>query len=90
MGASEWEVVWLELGQMADYFHPDVDSNQVRRLSDQDRDIFLRQAGRAMERLGYSTELEDSKKLPVILSIEAARKQRLGALQAAKRNRRAA
>jgi hypothetical protein len=52
-GASEWNVVWLETSELPTYFHQDVDQNQIKRLSAADRDAFLKQAGPAMERLGY-------------------------------------
>ena len=53
-GTSEWDVVWLRPDELIPYFHRDVDGNQIRRLSATDRDAFLKQAGHAMERLGYS------------------------------------
>ncbi len=52
-GASEWNVVWLEPSELPSYFQQDVDQNQIKRLSQADRDAFLKQAGSAMERLGY-------------------------------------
>lgn len=52
-GRAEWEVQWLRKEELPRYFRTDVDANQIKRLSRSDRDAFLRQAGRAMERLGY-------------------------------------
>jgi hypothetical protein len=54
-GNSEWDVVWLHPKELSRYFLRDVDANQIKRLSLADRDAFLRQAGRAMEQLGYET-----------------------------------
>jgi hypothetical protein len=58
-GDSEWDVIWLRPQDLARYFHHDVDANQIRRLSKADRDAFVSEAGKAMDRLGYST-LADS------------------------------
>jgi hypothetical protein len=55
LGGSEWDVVWFDLPELESYFQRDVDDNQVKRLSQRDRDAFLKQAGEAMERLGYSS-----------------------------------
>jgi hypothetical protein len=52
-GTNEWDVVWLPLEQLKKYFQRDVDDNQIRRLSVDQRDAFLKEAGLAMERLGY-------------------------------------
>ena len=52
-GAPEWTVVWLRPTELPAYFQCDVDHNQIKRLSTSDRNAFLKQAGRAMERLGY-------------------------------------
>jgi hypothetical protein len=54
-GKSEWDVVWLQPRDLANYFQSDVDGNQIRHLSQADRDKFLMKAGPAMERLGYPT-----------------------------------
>jgi hypothetical protein len=56
-GASEWDVVWLSPRELNDYFNSDVDSNQIKRLSDRDRDEFLSEAGDVMDRLGYLSEV---------------------------------
>ncbi|MCA9197296.1 MAG: sulfotransferase [Planctomycetales bacterium] len=86
-GSSEWDVTWLPVSELSTYLQRDVDSNQVRQLSEANRDAFLKHAGRAMERLGYSTEFApvagrhdadstgdvDS---PSIISIEEVRQQR--------------
>ena len=53
IGDSEWDVVWLSPFQLEKHFEKDVDQNQVKRLPVKDRDAFLKQAGRAMELLGY-------------------------------------
>lgn len=55
-GDSEWDVVWLTPRELNDYFNRDVDANQIRRLSDRDRDDFLSEAMSAMERLGYLSD----------------------------------
>jgi hypothetical protein len=52
-GTNEWDVVWLPPEQLTQYFQRDVDNNQIRRLSAEQREEFLNQAGAAMERLGY-------------------------------------
>ena len=52
-GNSEWNVVWLDPAELPTYFQQDVDRNQIKRLTTADRDAFLKQAGPAMERLGY-------------------------------------
>jgi hypothetical protein len=56
-GNHEWDVVWLRPDELVPYFQRDVDRNQIRRLTPADRDAFLREAGRAMEQLGYSDSL---------------------------------
>ncbi len=59
-GQSEWEVVWLRPDELIPYVQRDVDGNQIRRLSTADRNSFLKEAGSAMERLGYGdTVLDD-------------------------------
>jgi hypothetical protein len=62
-GKSEWDVVWLQPRDLANYFQSDVDGNQIRHLSQTDRDKFLMKAGPAMERLGYPTELFDEEEV---------------------------
>ena len=59
-GTSEWDVVWLRPDEVIPYFRQDVNGNQIRRLSVADRNAFLRQAGRAMEQLGYSLSSPDA------------------------------
>jgi hypothetical protein len=59
VGGSEWDVVWFDPADLVTYFQRDVDDNQAKRLNPQDRDAFLRQAGAAMERLGYATSADD-------------------------------
>ncbi len=54
LGEKEWEVRWLPVHQLASYVDPAVDENQIRLLSDRDRNEFLREAGECMERLGYA------------------------------------
>ncbi|MCA9215876.1 MAG: sulfotransferase [Planctomycetales bacterium] len=54
-GKYEWELAWISLDQLEDYLDRNVDANQAKLLSYSDRNEFLRYAGAAMERLGYST-----------------------------------
>lgn len=58
-GRNEWDVLWLNPNELAAHFQSDVDANQIKRLSPADRDAFLKQADRAMEALGYSTEKQE-------------------------------
>ena len=54
-GGVEWHVVWFALDKLTQYFQRDVNRNQIQRLSARDRTTFLKEAGEAMEQLGYST-----------------------------------
>ncbi|HET9776024.1 MAG TPA: sulfotransferase [Gemmatimonadaceae bacterium] len=47
------ELVWVPLCEIDRYLRKDVNENQVARLSDSDKAIFLSQCGQVMERLGY-------------------------------------
>jgi hypothetical protein len=55
-GGAEWSVVWFDLDTIDSYFHRDVNKNQIKRLSQSNRDAFLREAGPTMEKLGYHTD----------------------------------
>jgi hypothetical protein len=55
IGENEWELTWIEQYQLERFLQRNVDENQARMLSYPDRNVFLRHAGDAMERLGYST-----------------------------------
>ncbi|MGB6044070.1 MAG: sulfotransferase [Pirellulales bacterium] len=66
-GDKEWDVVWYDLDRLDTYFHQDVNQNQIRRLADVDRKAFLREAGPAMEQLGYPIEPSESAP-PVVYS----------------------
>ena len=74
-GDKEWDVEWYDLDRLDAYFHQDVNQNQIRRLEDADRTAFLREAGSAMEKLGYSVELPTSNE-PVIYSFRAKAPQK--------------
>ena len=54
-GKYEWELTWIPLEDLDRYLDRNVDANQAKLLSYGDRNEFLRYAGEAMERLGYST-----------------------------------
>jgi hypothetical protein len=47
------EIKWFAIEEIGNYISKDVNENQIVRLSLQDREIFLEQAGRSMEMLGY-------------------------------------
>jgi hypothetical protein len=53
-GGYDRQVVWYDLDDLASHFRPDVNENQIRQLSPQAREAFLRIAQVSMERLGYS------------------------------------
>lgn len=63
-GGVEWHVVWFELDKLTQYFQRDVNRNQIQRLSAHDRTTFLKEAGGAMEQLGYSTSDPDQNDQP--------------------------
>ena len=52
-GDREWEVRWLAIRELDQVVDPEIDDHQIRLLSASDREAFLREAGDAMERLGY-------------------------------------
>lgn len=52
-GQREKGLIWCELEELRQHLRPDVNDNQIARLSAADRDAFLEEAGPIMERLGY-------------------------------------
>lgn len=55
VGKHEWELTWIDQHELERFLERNVDENQARMLGYGDRNVFLRHAGEAMERLGYST-----------------------------------
>ena len=60
VGDSEWDVVWLTFSELSNYFNQDVNLNQIKRLTSADRDAFLKEAGSVMERLGYTSAVNET------------------------------
>lgn len=56
-GGSEWDVVWLSLLDIEAHLDRHINDRQIRRLSANDRNAFLRNAGDVMEQVGYPTGL---------------------------------
>lgn len=52
-GFSDREVVWYSLDELQRHFEPNINENQIKRLSAGECEEFLGEAGDAMERLGY-------------------------------------
>ena len=56
-GQQDREVRWFNASEIGSCFRQDVDASQIARLGHRERSEFLRVAGGAMERLGYSDAL---------------------------------
>jgi hypothetical protein len=52
-GATDRETRWFSLAELGNCFRRDVNENQIARLGEQDKRIFLQHAERSMEQLGY-------------------------------------
>lgn len=52
-GSTDRETHWFSIDELGNNVRNDVNSNQIDRLSGENKEIFLRQAGNAMELLGY-------------------------------------
>ncbi len=52
-GSKDRETHWFPVEEIRNYFRGDVNKNQIERLGAENREIFLKQAGGAMEKLGY-------------------------------------
>lgn len=52
-GEQDRETRWFSLRELSECFRKDVNENQIARLADQHRQIFLQRAGQSMARLGY-------------------------------------
>ena len=55
-GGDEWSVEWMDWDDLRRYCKPNVNKNQISRLSRDDREAFLNEAGETMLRLGYQPE----------------------------------
>ncbi len=55
-GGKEWSVDWMGWDDLAGHCQPNVNRNQISRLSDVDRKAFLSEADDAMKRLGYLSD----------------------------------
>jgi len=55
-GGAEWDVVWFPREEIGQHLDPNVNDRQLARLSESDRQAFLREAGDIMELLGYPTD----------------------------------
>lgn len=54
LGTESWGAIrWFDIGELSGRFRPDVNDNQIARLSETDKATFLRHAGRSMEYFGY-------------------------------------
>jgi hypothetical protein len=51
--SQDREVRWFSREELADYFRPDVNDNQIARLSEEDKEIFLHYAHNSMAHFGY-------------------------------------
>jgi hypothetical protein len=52
-GERDRETRWFDLPDLGSCFRKDVDQNQIARLGERDKQIFLQQAGPSLEALGY-------------------------------------
>jgi hypothetical protein len=52
-GRKDWEYEWFHISEMKNILRGDVNENQINRLSEKDKKIFLEQAGESMRSLGY-------------------------------------
>jgi len=51
---TDREVFWYELSEFHKFISPDINENQIKKLSKKDKSIFLSVAGDEMEELGYN------------------------------------
>jgi len=50
------QTIWLDTEALGSYFRKDVNQNQIARLKESDREVFLEHARRPMEHFGYLNE----------------------------------
>lgn len=53
-GSEERQVYWYLPSELKNHMSPDINKNQLKRLSQQDKNTFLSIAGETMEKVGYS------------------------------------
>jgi len=56
MKGGNRELAWYTFEQFRQYIRPEINTNQAKLLSREDREAFVRVAGRMMERLGYAVD----------------------------------